>query len=65
MKKKSKIGPKEWVVKLDDDGYYSGNSPFQKVAKEEAARLTHKDANRISNRFSARGFRYRSAIERA
>ena len=68
-KARAKQGPKNFVVKLigikrsgppkykpDNVGYYNGDKAWQKVPKEEAEPLTHKQAHAIMGRMKRLGY---------
>jgi hypothetical protein len=51
-----------YIIKLDEAGYYRGDKPYQYVDKNIASKLTHKDARLIRDKLKRLG--YKSVIEK-
>ncbi len=60
-KKKADTGPKDYVVRLDERGYYAGNSPWIPVPLERSERLSKRAATRVWNRMTSYNMDFQSA----
>lgn len=52
-----------YVVKFGEDGYYKAESAWKPIPKEQADKLTHKEALRIRNYLRQPRIGYRTTIE--
>lgn len=59
-KKKEGDGPKKFVVRLSEDGYF-GRRPWEPVEFKHATRMTKKDANVIWNRVTSHNIGFTGA----